>query len=482
MAKERTTVTKMDIVIAAVPYVNSDQPIMAPALLKSIAESHGFTSVAIDLNIEIYNRVNLLPNKDYVIDFFYTESITDPGIIDEVENIINHCARKIAEHNPKIIALSLLVYSCQIFTKWLSIKLRQLCPNAKIIIGGAGIKSFVANYDDEFATSSKNLGIIDDFIHGDAELSFVEYLKGNKEYPGINSLEKQILPNLNQLPVSDFTDYNFTQYHDPKIPIVDSRGCVKNCEFCDVIEFWEKFQWRDAANIFNEMLYQSEKYKINSFEFRSSLINGNTKEFKKLLDLMCDYNIKNPTQQISWSGNFIVRSKELHNKELWKKISISNGSIYIGVESVVPTIRANMGKPYTNEDLDWHLEASKIYNVPITLLLIVAYPYETLDDYEFTKSWFRNHRQYAASVKSVNLSYAGILPGTQLFRKSNDSGINKHPTLPSVWINQNLKISTATRLEYYKELVDICKNECGFNVLDNQKQTLIHTGKYGSSY
>ena len=89
-------------------------------------------------------------------------------------------------------------------------------------------------------------------------------------------------------PYPDYSDYNFDLYKTPTIPIVDSRGCVRTCEFCDVIEFWKKFQYRSADCVFKEMLYQIDQYHITHFALMSSLTNGNMKEFNKLLEEVLD--------------------------------------------------------------------------------------------------------------------------------------------------------------------------------------------------
>ena len=53
----------MKIVFVAVPYLETDQPIMAPAVLKSVAESQGHKSIGIDLNVDFRARVMSLPES-----------------------------------------------------------------------------------------------------------------------------------------------------------------------------------------------------------------------------------------------------------------------------------------------------------------------------------------------------------------------------------------------------------------------------------
>ena len=47
----------MDVVIVAVPYVDTIEPIMAPGLLKAVLAEKNIDSTAIDLNIDIVNYV-----------------------------------------------------------------------------------------------------------------------------------------------------------------------------------------------------------------------------------------------------------------------------------------------------------------------------------------------------------------------------------------------------------------------------------------
>jgi hypothetical protein len=472
----------MTVVIAAVPLVETTEILMAPALLKACLNKHDISAVALDLNIDIVNRLKDHPKSTQIKNFFFTQNI-DPDVIDEICDIIDYCAEKICQQQPTVIALSLLTYSCQIFTRWLCAKLRSLAPDVKIVIGGTGIKNFIADFDNSFCQQCVRLNLIDDYITGDGEVSFVEYIKGNLTYPGINSDQWQRTPDLNVVPFPDYSDYDFEKYELGDIPLCDSRGCVKNCEFCDVIEYWTKFQWRSAENIFQEMLWQIQKYQRHSFSLRSSLVNGNMKEFRLLLDLICNYNQDKPrASQISWKGYFIVRTQSQHPPELWEKLRNSNGTLIVGVESVVSRVRHGMGKTFSNEDLDYHLAMGKKFQVSMVLLMIVGYPTETQDDYEFTKQWIKDRKNYANdTVVKIGLSLASVLPNTQLSRNASKHNLKLHPILPSVWINQNLKITSTQRVEYLKELLRICKEDCGFNFYSNE-QTIEHSLAHDNLY
>ena len=139
----------------------------------------------------------------------------------------------------------------------------------------------------------------------------------------------------------------------------------------------------------------------------------------------------------------------------WKKIKQSNGSLMLGVESVVEQVRVSLGKNFTNDDIDYHLEMAKKYSVSILLLLIVGYPTETRQDFEFTKQWFQDRAHYAGNaIRQVVFSLAAILPNTALERKQQEYGIVRGE-IPTVWMTQINAISTQDRLNHFNELNDL---------------------------
>ena len=434
----------------------------APAVLKASLSQHGISSIAMDLNIEVLLKVKNHPLKDQIEEFFETETVHDEAV-EFISQIVFYCAKRILDEKPTIIGLSLLAHKCQVFTAWLCTALRQLSPDTKIVIGGPGTKFYVGNIEDGYRDKMKNLGLIDDYISGDGDRSLVEYVKGNTAFAGINT-DSWDPVDLNELPLPDYSDYNFFWYSAPFMPIVDSKGCVRSCEFCDVIEYWSKFQSRRAEHIFNEMLEQIKRYGIRNFDFRSSISNGNLKEFKKLLALMYEYNKgKFRQEQISWNASFIVRPASQHPESMWEQIGATNGTLSLGIESIIPEVRSDMGKHFNNEDIDYHLAMAKKYNVKLVLLIIVGYPTETLEDYETTKQWFRDRKEYISNpVNNLFLSRCAILPGTQLARNSNSLGLKDSESMIH-WYDPRKNISLETRIAYHTELVEMCK-DMGFNV------------------
>lgn len=456
---------EVDILLCAVPWIDSPTPILAPALLKSQLISHGFTARTLDLNIEIFNTIKHCPERSNIIDFFQQQIIHD-GTKQDIVSLIESAADRILTHNPACVGLSLLSQDAQFFTIWLCFHLKTVRPDLPIVIGGSGIKNFIADATIDFARSMKDRGLIDDFIMGDGEISIVQYMQGNKNHDGINQNSWNQVENLDSLPFADFDDYDFSLYGTQAVPICDSRGCVRTCEFCDIIEHWKKYKYRSAENIFSEMLYQIDKHGITDFLFYNSLTNGNMKEFNKLLDMICQYNDTH-TKEISWQGYFIVRNAKQHPESMWKRIAKSNGTLQLGIESVVEHVRKGLGKNFSNEDIDYHLEMAKTYKVPLWLLLIVGYPTETKQDFDYTKQWFRERARFASlPIKNVICTLSAILPNTELDRRHQQYGIVKGD-IPVIWMSQNSMVTQQDRLTHLDQLNQVLRESGMTSSTDN---------------
>lgn len=440
------------IVIAALPYVETNRALAAPAVLKAALLKHDIESIALDLNHEIYTMVRANQHQDLLRQALIYNNFSET-IIPEFTRFVKYAAERILSKKPTVITLSLFCFQCRIFCYWLCAELRQQtdCP---IVVGGPGIDNLV------WLQEMKQNHLIDDFIMGDGEESFPAYIQGQKNYPGINEMSWKPVTDFQSTVTPDYDDYNFYSYEEPSIPLIDSRGCVQSCEFCDVIERWKRFQYKTAEQIFNEMLLQIKKHRIYHFDFRSSISNGNFKEFTALMNMIADYNSKQffRSEQISWEGSFIVR--ESRNERIFETLSKTNATLFMGVESVNEHVRKNLGKNFSNPALDWTLEQIEKYKLDAKLLLIVDYPTETLEDYETTKNWFRERKHYAGVLREVAFARAGIIPGTQLDKRSDEYGIVKNKYF---WFNARLGIDEKTRFAKGEEIIELVES-LGFRV------------------
>lgn len=461
------TAQTRDVVIATVPWTDSSIPLMAPAVLKPIVERAGLTCLAVDLNVEIFHATRDHPNKDALVRFFFDEYI-DADIEPWLRDMFLSIAQGILSWKPKIIGLSLFSYICQHSAKWIAYYIKKLDPDVKILIGGAGcLKTFTGPSD--YATDLKQQGLVDYHIRGDGENALYELLTGNDTFAGINSLEWKELSReeLAKLPLPDYCDYNFNTYDKRVLPLIGSRGCVRQCTFCDYIANWKKFQWRTADDIFNEMILQHQKYQVNSFKFQDSLTNGNMKEFVRLTELISEYNISHPESKFKWSGYYIFRNVTSTTEREWELLHKSGAeNLAVGIENLNEHIRYAIGKKFSNESIDFHLAQAKKYGIQLQLLNIVGYINETEKDIDFIKQWLIDHVEYRDILYIQWGGTLGIFPNTHLEKTQEQMGIIRINTHPQGWVNPAINSTPELRARWANELNDLSRR-LGYRVANN---------------
>jgi len=456
-----------DVVIVTVPWTDSSMPLMAPAVLRPVVEKTGHSCLAIDLNVEIYHWTRHHADQQDLIRFFFDEYIsTKTGPI--LHQMLLSIAQGIVSWQPKYVGLSLFSYVCQHSAKWIAYYIKKLNPDIKILVGGPGCLATFTG-PSEYINNMLNQKLFDYHIRGDAEHSLYELLTGNVTFHGINSLKWKELDQdeLRALPMPNYSDYDFEIYDKKALPIIGSRGCVRQCKFCDYIANWKKFQWRTADDIFNEMLHQSRLYNVNTFKFQDSLTNGNQKEFRRLIELLAEHNINNPGNQFTWSGYYIFRDITASSESDWELIHASGATtLMVGIENINEHIRFDIGKKFTNESIDFHFEQAKKYNILLAILNIVGYVNEVEADIDAIKQWLRDHVQYKDILLLQWGATLGIFPNTYLSEHKEELGIKMIGNQPSLWVNESTGSNPALRARWAKEIQTLSK-QLGYAVTEN---------------
>jgi hypothetical protein len=457
----------MKLLISSMPWTDTESPIMAPALLKSMCLSQGIKTNAIDLNQEVLYYIKQKFNQDESFklqQFFYgsTKTFDSSKVID----VIDFCVDRILDFAPTHVALSLLTYTSQTACEWICFRLRQKSPKTRIIIGGAGIFNTLeskVNFGQKLLEQKQ----IDYYIKGDGDLSLPELvIKDNASISGVNGKEWKQLVTLDNQPFPDYEDYVWKIYQNQSIGVVGSRGCVRNCTFCDIHEHWKKYQWRTGQDIFDELLWHNKKTGVKNFKFQDSLINGNQIEFRKLMTLLASHNDQNPKNKITWSSFFIFRPQSQMNESDWIDISKSASLLIVGIESLSEKVRFHMGKKFTNRDMHYCFDMCMKYKIRCHMLLIVGYVTDDEKTHAETIQWFDDYSHYANNpITSVSLGGTlGILPGTELFRKQEELGIRlKDEQFDHNWTIESTNNTPQKRVAWHKEQTNACQ-KAGFLV------------------
>lgn len=434
----------VDIAILTVPGIPFKAPQSAPAILKAACVEAGFTCKTLDFNIRVYHDVPA-EQQSAMETYFCTG---EPELLaDNARTLVSAWAEEVAKLNPKNIGISVFSYQSRVATRMFCEQLRLLI-DAKIILGGQGIATGSINGDNSFAEEMVQAGLVDHWIRSEGEVSIVELLRGNLDYPGIDSSTFNQIENLDSIPVPDYSDYEFHLYAHKLLPINGSRGCVRACSFCDVHDHW-KYRYRSGEHIYNEMITLSRRWGISFFYFNDSLVNGNLKEFRKLCALLADYN-RTAETPIEWRGQYIVREQRHLTEEYWANLAASGAKkLAIGIESGSDQVRLHMNKKFTNVDIDYTMQMLDKYGITCMFLMIIGYPTETEKDFQDTLDMMTRYKPLAGRI-IVDIaigSTLAIFPGTPLHYQAKEYNIelDVHENNWIAWDNPELTLAERLR-------------------------------------
>jgi len=205
------------------------------------------------------------------------------------------------------------------------------------------------------------------------------------------------------VPPSDYDDFDLEKYeyvNEPTLSITGSKGCVRQCTFCDIPVLWPKFKYRSGAHIATEMISLNKRYNVNKFYMSDSLVNGSLVAFKDFLYTMADYNVQNPTNTIRWVGQYITRPvHQVHQIANYYDLLKTSGAegLTIGVESGSDAVREHMRKKFSTFDIDTEIAEFDKRGITCVLLFFSCYPTETWQDFLDTAEMLIRYQKYCAS-------------------------------------------------------------------------------------
>lgn len=386
----------IDILFCAIPYSNLDHIYSAPAILKGVVIENGYTAKTVEFGHELFklcnNDVDLFTS---VQQYFISNKNEDKVVLDIVERFYNNTISYFKNNPSRYIGISVFsVWTHK--TAWeLLTRIKQENISSKIIIGGTGANvGPYRMFNDLFQLRGlektlkygkllEKRNLADYVVLGDGEDAILSILQHNSSLD-TNVIDTQHRSEFFRSPIPDYSDYDFSFYRfaDGEIrwPITGSKGCVRDCDFCDIAKQFGKYRYRGGKDIANEMIEIANTKGARKFNFSDSLVNGGLKPFKEFLEIVGDYNDSNPSKSITWSGQYICRPDV--PDEIYDLIKRSGGEgLTIGAESGSNAVLAAMNKKTTVEALYAELEKFSKRKITCVLLLMVGHWSETWNDF-----------------------------------------------------------------------------------------------------
>ena len=408
------------LLLCVIPKHSVNVPPLSLGFLQSSCKRNGVETEIRDFNFDLWNQTiytdrwndiwletnqTLFKGNDFKV--FCKELYND---------FIDNCAKEIAQSKHTHVGISCFSHRSLPSLKMLVTRLRDLCPEKIIISGGAPMTQYGKWLTDselvDYAVLSEGEEVLADIVKG-------KHPRGVVTTRQINDLDQLAFPDYDGLDITQYTGGSPVgdQVRDPKykkrqeLALIGSRGCVRKCTFCDVEAYWPKFRWRSAQNIFDEMMHYYNYHDIDRFIFYDSLVNGNSKQFEELLDLIIEAG--SPFKSISGLAIFKRTPERVFEKMKKSKWT----TMIVGVESFSEEVRDHMRKKFSNEILDENLKWYKKYKINVILLMIVGYPGELEKHHKENYQWMKNNRHYSGRpIKQIEVGTTMLVfPGSPVY-------------------------------------------------------------------
>ncbi len=330
-------------------------------------------------------------------------------------------------------------------------KIKELCPEKKIIFGGSrttgtlGIKVLEAfNY-------------VDFIVSGDGEDALYRLASEYQNYESIPRLmyrkgneviwnESDAIVDINSLPIPSYDSFyeelksasmEVQQYffYSGRLPVEISRGCWWNqCSFCNLNIQHKKYREKNVDKIIEEIQTLSDRYKMLDFQ-----IIGNTlpkTEYRTLFE-----KLKEVGRDFTFFAEARAGQLKSEDYALMKEAGFT--TIQTGIESFSQHYLKKMNKCTRVIDNIAVLKFCKENRIKNSYNLIVDYPNEEPIDFEETEKNIQLFKQY---LDPPQICYLRVLFGSPIHRNPEQFNI------------QQLEYASIDRLMYPQEFL-----EEGFN-------------------
>jgi hypothetical protein len=426
------------VIITSVPYCEPF-PLVAPVLLAGCLEEAGITAKGVDFNIELLEHLADHPRradfKNFLTIGYLVKPKFDRAFFKTVVKFTKRWLdRIVAQHQPRYLGLSIFTSESLDFGLLFSYLIRKHHPNLIILAGGKGLE--VAGVDGrKHGQVWVDHHIVDAVIDGDAETAIIDAVRNNRR--GMIRSQPQTKQDLDAIPLPKWNHYDLDIYsrltdlidrdgsHDnvrePYLAITGSKGCVRQCTFCDVVSFWPDYIYRDPVKVAQEIIHNYRSTGIKKFKFTDNLINGSISNFRRMNQIIVD----EIPQTITYGGYAIFRGRSQMPEEDFDLAARAGNNFWaVGVESGSEKVRHDMKKKFDNDDLDWSVRMLYKYNIRQNWLLMVGYPSETEQDFQDTQQLLKRY-QHLRHNQMITVQV------TPTFMVLNNAPIVTNPTLAS---------------------------------------------------
>jgi len=400
----------LDILLILCPVWGVDVPPLGVSYLKSYLNQKGHSCDVLDINIDLFlqgspEERELWKMQNYK---FWTDGkLFEEKMLKLFHEQIESYVDEILKRDVKNIGFSINCGNV-LFSLELARRIKEK-DKEKVLIFGGPDSQYLKNSQIEKG-KDVFLGVIDVLVVGEGEYVLSEVLSRIKNSEDLNGLSGIVtyrgnehsfsgggifIENLDELPFPDFGWANLDHYSGKKMPILMSRGCVRQCKFCNDKLFFAKYRRRSAENVFQEISKRVIENKSQTFWFMDLMLNADLAELDRLSSMIIKSGLG-----IHWMGQFGIR-KDMTRDFLSKMKKSGCVALIYGVESFADNTLKLMNKPYAFKDIKNNLKDTERAGISAFSNIIVGFPGEGEKEFGETTKGIRECRRYLKGITSL---------------------------------------------------------------------------------
>jgi len=304
-------------------------------------------------------------------------------------------AGKIRECSPNLIGISLLAFN-QLFVERYIAMIRQMAPDAKIVIGGPdatySYQEFLKQYPE-----------IDAVVMWEGEVTFcnlvktlmaggnIENVKGIAFRQGdqiIVTEREAYIQDLDCLPFPDFGLIRFDRYWGEKMHpqmngvladkkythIISSRGCPFNCIYCHKI-FGKQLKKRSPENFVGEITWLNSAYGVREFHIVDDIFNFDRERMHAILNLIIEKGL-----DIKIAFPNALRADMLEPEDLLLLRKAGAYMVTFAVETASPRIQKIIRKNLNIEKVTENINYATSIGLIVKGFFMLGFPGETPEE------------------------------------------------------------------------------------------------------
>lgn len=341
----------------------------------------------------------------------------DDGAVSTHKGLLN----LIEDFKPDLIGITIYTLSRPFAYELIDeIKERTHIP---VVVGGAHVSTirglilqetkadYAIKYEGEYAL----IELLNELKREKPRLEAVKNLIWRHNDEILENPDRPFIADLDSLPFPQFDLYDIKlhpSYGEKLIPLITSRSCPFDCNFCSVKLYMGKgFRKRSPQNVFEEIKYQYAKG-YRHFDFNDDCFTLDKKRAEEILDLIIDSKLKIKFQ--FYNGLRV----DTVNPNLLKKLNKA-GCFYIsygcesGNEEILKSIKKGITLQQVRDTIKWTNEAG----IANSVNFIIGHKGETyqtaMDSINLAKSLPNNF---------VNFYNLVPYPGTEAFEWAKEHG------------------------------------------------------------